>query len=115
MEINKKTENGITTIYLAGNLLGEHANGPVLEEVRQNLDKGVKKVIIVLKGVKFINSTGFGMFMSALARVRNAGGEMILAEIPENILRLLTVMKLDTIFLISPTEQDASERLSLIK
>jgi hypothetical protein len=40
---------------------------------------------------------------------------MILAEIPENILRLLTVMKLDTIFLISPTEQDASERLSLIK
>jgi anti-anti-sigma regulatory factor len=55
------------------------------------------------------------MFMSALARVRNAGGELILAELPENVQKIMNMMKLESIFLISVTEQDAQERLALLK
>ncbi len=115
MEINKKIEQGVLVVYLSGNLLGEHANGPILELVRQNLESGVNKIIFSLKEVKFINSTGFGMFMSALARVRNAGGELILAELPDNVQKLMNMMKLDAIFLISVSVQDAQERLALLK
>ncbi len=115
MEINKKIDQGILTVYLTGNLLGEHANGPVLELVRENLAEGVNKMVFSLKDVKFINSTGFGMFMSALARVRNAGGELILAEVPDNVQKLMNMMKLESIFLISATELDATERLALLK
>jgi anti-sigma B factor antagonist len=112
MEIKKEVKDGITVIYLSGNLLGENANGPVLEYLKQQLEAGNKKVLFNLTDLKFINSTGLGMLMTAIARVRNAGGEMYLCHVPEMMTKILKMMKLDSTFPTAPTEQEAVQHLN---
>lgn len=112
MEIQKEVKNGVVVIYLSGNLLGENANGPVLEYLKQQLDAGNKKVVFNLQSLKFINSTGLGMLMTALARTRNGGGEMILSNLPEIMSKLLKMMKLDAAFIVADSEATAIAQLN---
>jgi anti-sigma B factor antagonist len=107
MEIRKEVKDGIAIIYLSGNLLGENANGPVLEFLKEQLDGGTRKVLFNLSDLKFINSTGLGMLMTAVARVKNAGGEMYLCNVPEIMTKILKMMKLETTFPMAASEQEA--------
>ena len=111
MEIKKEVKDGVAVIYLSGNLLGENANGPVLEFLKEQLDGGVKKVLFNLTDLKYINSTGLGMLMTALARVRNAGGEMYLCNVPELMTKILKMMKLESTFVIAASEEEAVKSL----
>ncbi len=112
MEIKKELKDGVAVIYLSGNLLGENANGPVLEYVKQQLDGGVKKVLFNLTDLKYINSTGLGMLMSALAKVKNAGGDMYLCNVPDLMTKILKMMKLESAFSISASEEEAVKSLA---
>ncbi len=112
MEIRKELKDGITIIYLSGNLLGENANGPVLDYLKAQLEAGHKKVLFNLTDLKFINSTGLGMLMTAIARVRNAGGEMYLCNVPEMMTKILKMMKLDSTFPTAATEPEAVSHLN---
>ena len=111
MEIRKEVKDGVAVIYLSGNLLGENANGPVLEYLKAQLDSGVKKVLFNLTDLKYINSTGLGMLMTALARVRNAGGAMYLCNVPELMTKILKMMKLENTFPIAESEAEAVKSL----
>jgi len=112
MEIKKELKDGVAVIYLSGNLLGENANGPVLDFLKEQIEAGTKKVLYNLTDLKFINSTGLGMLMTSLARVRNAGGEMYLCNVPESMTKILKMMKLDSTFPIAATEQEAVSSLN---
>ena len=112
MEIKKEVKDGIAVIYLSGNLLGENANGPVLDFLKQQLDAGNKKVLFNLTDLRFINSTGLGMLMTAVARVKNAGGEMYLCNVPEIMTKILKMMKIEGTFPIATSEQEAVAQLN---
>ncbi len=112
MEIKKEVKDGVAVIYLSGNLLGENANGPVLEYVKEQLEGGVKKVLFNLTDLKYINSTGLGMLMTALAKVKNAGGDMYLCNVPELMTKILKMMKLESAFSISASEEEAVKSLA---
>ena len=110
MEINSSVKENNVFIQLNGNLLGENANGPVLDFIKEKL-AAHKNFAIDLSDVKYINSTGLGMFISAQVRINNAGGKLALYNMPENILKLLKMMKLDATFLIVNSEEDAINAL----
>ena len=112
MEIKKELKDGVAVIYLSGNLLGENANGPVLDFLKEQIEGGTRKVLFNLTDLKFINSTGLGMLMTSIARVRNAGGQMYLCNVPESMTKILKMMKLDSTFPIAATEQDAVASLN---
>lgn len=107
MEIKKEVKNGVAVIYLSGNLLGENANAPVLDYLKEQVESGTRKVVFNLDGLKFINSTGLGMLMTAITRVRNAGGEMYLCNVPDIMSKILRMMKLESTFPIIASEQEA--------
>ena len=111
MDIKKEVKDGVAVIYLTGNLLGENANGPVLEYLKAQLDSGVKKVLFNLTDLKYINSTGLGMLMTALARTRNGGGEMYLCNVPDLMTKILKMMKLENTFPIAASETEAVKSL----
>jgi anti-sigma B factor antagonist len=112
MEIKKEVKDGVAIIYLSGNLLGENANGPVLEYLKTQLDGGIKKVLFNLTDLKYINSTGLGMLMTAIARVKNAGGQMYLCNVPELMTKILKMMKLESTFPIATSEEEAVQSLN---
>jgi len=100
-------KDGVLVISLEGNLLGEHTNAPVMELIKQNIEAGNKKVLFNLSEMKFINSTGLGMLLTAVSKTRNAGGELALCCLPEQMRKLLQITKLESIFNTRPDEASA--------
>jgi anti-sigma B factor antagonist len=104
MDIKTEQKEGVLVFYLNGNLLGEHANAPVMEKLKASLEAGNNKVLFNLSELKFINSTGLGMLLTALTKTRNAGGELTLTNVPEQMNKLLVMTKLKDIFNIHADE-----------
>ena len=109
--MKNETKDGILVIYLEGNLLGEHSNAPVMDLIKQAIDAGNKKVIFNLAAMTFINSTGLGMLLTAVSKTRNAGGELALCSLPEQMKKLLLMTKLESAFIIKADEATAIDFL----
>ena len=62
------------------------------------MGKGHKKLVIDLAGVKWINSSGLGVLMGSMTTMKNADGEMKLANVSDRIQSLFMITKLITIF-----------------
>ena len=90
--MKSEIKDGVLVISLAGNLLGETANAPVMDLIKQNVEAGNKKVVFNLTELKFINSTGLGMLLTAVSKARNAGGELALCNLPEQLKKLLQIL-----------------------
>lgn len=105
--MKNEIKEGVLVISLEGNLLGEHSNAPVMELIRQAVEAGNKKVLFNLAEMKFINSTGLGMLLTAVSKTRNAGGELALCSLPEQMKKLLQMTKLEGVFVVHADEASA--------
>src|SRR5580698_1009958 len=105
--MKNEIKDGVLVISLEGNLLGEHTNAPVMELIKTNIEAGHKKVVFNLGEMKFINSTGLGMLLTAVTKTRNAGGELALCSLPDQMKKLLQMTKLEGVFHSQPDEASA--------
>jgi anti-sigma B factor antagonist len=69
-----------------------------------------KKVLVNFQQLSYISSAGIGVFISHLARLRDAGVQLVLFNLPEKILNVFEILGLDTLLLIVGTEQEALAR-----
>ncbi len=109
--MKNEIKDGVMVIYLEGNLLGEHSNAPVMELVKQVVESGSKKLLFNLIDMKFINSTGLGMLLTAVSKTRNAGGEVALCSLSDQMKKLLVMTKLGGAFVVKDNEAEALEFL----
>ena len=70
---------------------------------------GAKKLVVNLARVEFIDSYGIGELARSYSVVRQAGGEMKLADVNQKVLDVLTISRLNTIFEIYAREAAALE------
>ena len=81
-----------------GNLMG----GPDAESFRdvlhEYIEKDMKKVIVDLGNVKFMNSSGLGILIGAHSTMKNAGGELVICQADKRIESLLMVTQLIKVF-----------------
>jgi anti-sigma B factor antagonist len=113
--MTNEVKEGVLVISLVGNLLGENTNAPVMELLKQNIENGTIKVVFNLSEMKFINSTGLGMLMTALTKSRNAGGDLALSGVPDQMKKLLQMTKLETVFTVCEDVKSAIQFLNNTK
>ncbi|MCK6557457.1 STAS domain-containing protein, partial [Candidatus Binatia bacterium] len=75
--------------------------------LHQLVRNGQVKVVLDLSGVNFMNSSGLGMLIGGLTTVRNAGGQLKLANPAERIQSLLVITKLSTVFTTHKSVEEA--------
>jgi anti-sigma B factor antagonist len=73
--------------------------------VRDVMQTGVKKIILNLADVTYIDSSGVGELVSTYTTVVNNGGQLKLLNLTKKIRELLTITKLLTVFDVSDNEQ----------
>jgi anti-sigma B factor antagonist len=119
MECNIRHINDITILDLRGRLsLGEAlAFGPgsdlVLTDAILHLaEKGYKKVILNLAGVKYVDSSGVGQLVGALTTARGEGVALKLVNPVKQVSDLLRMTKLYTVFDIREDENAAIDSFS---
>ena len=97
--------------YVVIDLKGKLTGGPEAETFRDLfkalVQQGKTKVILNLKDIEWISSTGIGIMIRGYKTVREAGGDFVIVRIGERTQQVFNVLRLDHIFKIADTEDDA--------
>jgi len=98
--------SGVTVVKVDGQLIV--GNRQELKDlVFAALDKGERRILIDFSQTGYIDSSGLGALVSISKRVREAGGELRLSGLNEDLRSLFELTKLDTLFAIAETPQQA--------
>jgi anti-sigma B factor antagonist len=108
-KINK--DNNIINISFIGNLMNKQQVQGLLDEIDFYSNEGINKIIIDLAEMKYMNSTGLNILINIFTQTRNKGGDVIITNIPEKINKLLVITKLNSIFNIENTVEEAKKVL----
>jgi len=98
MKIKEKIENHVAVLSLSGKMMGGPETTALHDHIRGLMNDGINKVVIDLGGVKWINSSGLGVLMAAMTTLKNADGQMKLANVTEKVESLLMITQLMRIF-----------------
>jgi anti-sigma B factor antagonist len=105
--MKSELKNGVLVISLEGSLTGPHITGPIIDLIKSNLEAGIRKVLFNMAEMKFIDSTGLGMTLSAVSKVKAVGGQLVLCCVPEQMKKLLKMTKLEHAFIQQDDEAAA--------
>jgi anti-sigma B factor antagonist len=109
LKINQREQYGAVILELNGKLTG----GPEAETFRNLfktlMDEGKKNIIVNLKKVDWINSTGLGILIAGYTSVRKGGGDLVLCNVGDRIDSILYVTKLNLLFQAFESEEKAAE------
>jgi len=76
-------------------------------KIRSLLDDGPENMVINFSGVDFMVTRVINVLLVTLKRIRTQGGEVYLAGMNANIRRVFDIMRLDVVFKIFETEEEA--------
>jgi anti-sigma B factor antagonist len=98
--ISVRDENGASTVIVEGEV--DVATAPALrEELYRLIDRGTKRIVVDLGGMDFIDSTGLGVFVGALKRSREGGGELELRSLKPAARKIFDITGLSSAFAIA--------------
>ena len=90
----EKTEAGAVRVVLVGEL--DIATTPEAEaELRAQEDHGAQVIILDLRGLTFMDSTGLRLLVAADSRAREGGHRLAIVRGPEAVHRVLEITGLD--------------------
>ena len=98
MKIKEKIENHVAILTLSGKMMGGPETQEVHEYIKRLISDGIKKVVIDLGGVKWMNSSGMGVLMASMTTLKNADGKLALARVTEKVQSLLMITQLIKVF-----------------
>ncbi|MDG5800103.1 STAS domain-containing protein [Marinilabiliaceae bacterium ANBcel2] len=80
----------------------DRLNAPIAPAIKERLNKSLKDsdytLTLNLKNIRFIDSTGIGVLISALKTARENNGSFKLQNVNDDVMSLLKLMKLDKVF-----------------
>src|SRR3712207_7092342 len=77
------------------------------QKVLDELERGEKKFLIDFTNTGYIDSSGLGVLVSLSKKIREQGGELRLANLNEDLRTLFELTKLDTLFSIADSRDEA--------
>ncbi len=111
MEISTKSESSTVSIVSLNGALNARSAEEAKQTFRDLSDKGVEKVIVNLKDVPFIDSSGLASLVSGLKTLGGEASNLKLAA-PQSQARLLFELTMfDRVFEIHNSVEDALDSL----
>jgi anti-sigma B factor antagonist len=106
LSLETRQENGRTIIEVGGEI--DVYTAPKLRECITGLvDEGQTDLVIDLEKVEFMDSTGLGVLVGGLKRVRTHEGSLELVCTQERLLKIFRITGLAKVFAIHGSQADA--------
>ena len=105
MKIETRTVGDVRILDCSGKITLGEGTMAVRNNVRDMLKRDVKKIILNLADVNYIDSSGIGELVSTYTTVTNNGGQLKLLNLTKKIQELLAITKLLTVFQVFEDEQ----------
>lgn len=98
-------------LFIQGDLIGDEVGPKLVGLVSDAILEGSKILVIDLSEVRYISSSGIGLLITMLTKMRNVGGEVYLTSPSEHVKKLLIITKLNNIFTVYDSIDDAKLKL----
>jgi len=111
MKIEVKEKDKVSVLELSGEV--DFHSSPQLREKLQGVLKNQScKILINLKGVHYIDSSGLATFVEVLQKIKGSQGQMVLTDLAPPVRSVFEIAKLDTIFKLAQSEEEAMSLLA---
>src|ERR1700741_5403662 len=107
MNFAQEIRSNALILRFSGYLIGEDSGTRLIEAVNEAVSHKVHTCVIDISDLRYINSSGIGVLITILTKFRNKGGEVYLMRPSENVKKLLVITKLNAIFNVVQTEEEA--------
>lgn len=102
----------VAVIALYGELIDRNQAQELMDLVTRLSEEGQNKIILELSELKYMNSTGLNVLINILTKTRKNGGDLVIAGISSKVHELLLVTKLNSVFTVTDTTEDAVARFN---
>jgi anti-sigma B factor antagonist len=102
----RKEAGGVVVVTVDGQLIVGNRQ-ELKQQVIDALDGGARKFVVDFSRTGYIDSSGLGVLVSLSKKIREHGGDLRLAALNEDLQTLFELTKLDTLFAIARTTQEA--------
>ncbi len=102
----RKDPKGVVVIGVDGQLIVGNRH-ELKQKVVDAIEVGERKVLLDFTNTGYIDSSGLGALVSLSKKLRDAGGELRLAGLNEDLRTLFELTKLDTLVTIADTADAA--------
>lgn len=107
LQITTREVNEVTVIDLKGKLTIGSGEAELRQTVSDALDNGKNKLVLNLKALKYMDSSGVGELVSTFTTVTNRQGILKLAGLSSKILDLLQITQLLQVFDVHTSVDEA--------
>jgi anti-sigma B factor antagonist len=107
MKSQVRDVGGVRVMDLEGKITIGSGDVQLRQLVEESLSSGKQNILLNLKGVSHIDSSGIGEMVGCYTTVTRRGGAMKLASLPSKINDILQVTQLITVFDVFDNEAEA--------
>lgn len=107
LQIQLRVVGDVTILVCSGQITLGEATSHFRNTIRDLLKKGSRKLLLDLRAVTYLDSTGIGELVGAYTAATSASAKIRLLRLPEKIYELLQITKLVTLFEVYEDEQAA--------
>lgn len=101
---------GVSVVDVEGQLIVGNRQ-ELKQKVLDELEGGERKFVVDFANTGYIDSSGLGVLVSLSKKIREQGGELRLANLNEDLRTLFELTKLDTLFRIAGSREEAMQGL----
>jgi anti-sigma B factor antagonist len=98
--VTERHPDGVVVIAARGELsaqTGVQLRTALLAETHQGA-----RMVVDLAEVEFVDSVGLGVLVGGLKRIKERDGQMVLADLHPNVVRIFRITRLDHLFTVFP-------------
>lgn len=99
-------QDDVTVVDVEGQLIVGNRQ-ELKQKLLEELENGARKFVIDFSGTGYIDSSGLGVLVSLSKKIREQGGELRLSSLNEDLRTLFELTKLDTLFRIADSKDEA--------
>ncbi len=101
-----KDSSGVLLVRVDGQLVVGNRN-ELKDLMQRNIESGERRFVLDFGDTGYIDSSGLGALVSIARKVREEGGDIRLSGLNDDLRSLFELTKLDTLFVISETPEQA--------
>jgi anti-sigma B factor antagonist len=115
MHIDERTVGDVLILDVKGRITLGEGDELLKDKVNSLLNQGMKKIVLNLAEVPYIDSAGLGEIVRTYTTVSRQGGNLKLLNLTKRITDLLSITKLLTVFETYESENEAVQSFSSAK